>query len=90
MSRSWPSCQSTIEYHRVSTGANFSFHQPPAFSIHSRRKIELINLTNNSGSECKPPNATYHTYPSPIITTGSECMKLLNARKFGFKYLAVR
>lgn len=90
MSRSWPSRQSTIEYHGVSTSADSSFHQTPTFSVYSRRKIELINLTKDSGSECNPSNITYHTYPSPIITTGSECIKLSNVRKFGFTYLAVR
>lgn len=79
MSQSWPSCYSTIGLYRVCAGAA-NFYQSSAFPSHFWCKIELIKLTNDSSSKRGPPSATYHTHPSPIITTESERMG--SARKF--------
>ena len=89
MLRSWPSYQSIIRHHGTGAGANSSLHQLSAFLVHSRRKVESINLTNNSGSQCRSLNTIYHTHLFPIITTRSKCMRLTNVRKFGSEYLAV-
>ena len=90
MLRSWPSCQSIIRHHGISASANSSLHQTSAFLVHSWYKVESINLTNNSGSQCRLLNTIYYTYSFPIITTRSKCIRLANARKFGSEYLAVR
>lgn len=86
MSQSWPNCQPIIGFYRAGTGTT-NLYQFFIFSNHSRRKIELINLTNNSGSKRKPPSAAYHTRPSPIIRTESENIGL--ARKFSSDYQVV-
>lgn len=86
MLQSWSSCHSTIDFYGVDASAA-NFYQSSAFLSHSWRKIKLINLINNSGSECGPPSITYHTRSSLIITTESEHMWL--ARKFSSDHQVV-
>lgn len=86
MSQFWPSYYSTIGFYRVGNGAA-NFYQSSAFPSHSWRKIELIDLTKNSGFKCGPLSATYHTSPSPGITTESK--RIRSVRNFSFDHQAV-
>lgn len=79
----WPSSYSTFDLYGFSAGAA-NLYQSFVFPNHSWRKIELINLINDPGSEPEPPYATYYTCSFPIITTESKRIGL--ARKFSFDY----
>ena len=65
------SCQFTTGLHGTSTG----YLRQPRF----RHKVESMDLTNDSGSECRPICA-FHTWPSPIIQIKNNCIRSPNCQ----------